>query len=244
MSKRTLKGIAEEKYFRWRGKEVSRTENLSDIVFAMALTLIVASSVPASFAELTGLWREAIAIGLCFAMLLMIWRVHYVFFRRYDLEDGRVMFLNSVLMFLIMVFAYPLKFLASFLVNLFTHGFTTNEEIGAVLTLQQAPWLTIIFSCGYASLFVVFALMYAHARKQAEPLGLNPAEVLQTTQMVKINFLRVGVAAIVIVLAYILPGTWKTMAGWFFMVGGIGLGILRRRDLQVAKAIFEAEKAA
>jgi len=121
-----------EKYFRWRGKDVSRTENLSDIVFAMALALIVASSVPTSFTELTDLWREAIAIAICFALLLMIWHIHFVFFRRYDLEDNLTIFLNSVLMFLVMAFVYPLKFLFLFLINFFTGNFENQQDMSKI----------------------------------------------------------------------------------------------------------------
>jgi len=233
------RSIAGEKYFRWRGKDVSRTENLSDIIFAMALTLVVVSSVPASFSELTTLWREAIAITLCFAMLLMIWRVHYVFFRRYDLEDGTVMLLNSVLILMVMLFAYPLKFLTSFVVKYFTNGFATGADISAVLSEQQISSVLIIFSSGYAAVFVVFTLMYVHALKRSEYLDLNPVEVLQTRNMIKENALRVVIAGIVIAMALFLPEKWQTLVGWFYLVGGIALGILHRRDLRSVKVVFE-----
>ncbi|MCF6292156.1 MAG: DUF1211 domain-containing protein [Robiginitomaculum sp.] len=244
MAENLNRSIAGEKYFRWRGKDVSRTENLSDIIFAMALTLIVVSSVPASFTELTGLWREAIAITLCFAMLLMIWRVHYVFFRRYDLEDGTVMFLNSILILMVMLFAYPLKFLSSFLVTYLTDGFATGEDISAVLSEQQIPLLLIVFSLGYAAVFLVFTLMYVHALKRSEHLDLSPVEVLQTRNMVKANALRVVIAGIVIAMAMFVPGEWHSLIGWFYLVGGIVLDILRHRDLRFVKVVFENSKTA
>jgi len=112
-----LRSSQGERWFRWRGKDVSRLENLSDIIFALAITLVAASSVPTSFDELTGMWRDLIATALCFAMLLLIWRMHFVFFRRYDLEDGRTTLLNALLLFLVISLTYPLKFLASFLVR-------------------------------------------------------------------------------------------------------------------------------
>ena len=41
-----------DKFFRWRGGEVSRLENLSDVVFALCLTMLVA--VPTARADLAG----------------------------------------------------------------------------------------------------------------------------------------------------------------------------------------------
>ncbi|MFW6412793.1 MAG: TMEM175 family protein, partial [Oceanicaulis sp.] len=71
-----------EPHFRWRSPEVSRVENLSDIVFALVLTLAAAQTIPASFADLANLWRDALALTACFALILTIWHTHHVFFRR------------------------------------------------------------------------------------------------------------------------------------------------------------------
>lgn len=41
-----------ERHFQWRGRDVSRIENLSDIVFALVLALAATQSIPESFDEL------------------------------------------------------------------------------------------------------------------------------------------------------------------------------------------------
>jgi uncharacterized membrane protein len=241
MSERRLRGMQEEKYFRWRGKEVSRTENLSDIVFAMALTLIVASSVPESFTALTGLWREGLAIGLCFTLLLMIWHIHYVYFRRYDLEDGTTILLNSVLIFLVMIFAYPLKFLASFLVNYFTGAFETNRAIAEVLTLDQAPWLSALYSVGYACVFVVITLLYMHALKRADDIGLNEAERILTRAAVQAHLTHVIFGLVIAGLSFALPGNWGLMSGAFWGLLSVPLTIIGRRARANADAAMAEE---
>ena len=55
------RALCGEPFFRWRGGAVSRIENLSDVVFAFALTLIVVSlEVPRNVGELHELvGREA-----------------------------------------------------------------------------------------------------------------------------------------------------------------------------------------
>lgn len=218
-TKRSLRG---ERFFRWRGRDVTRLENLSDIVFALSLTLIVASAVPASFAELQALWREAIAVALCFALVLLIWTKHHAFFRRYDLEDGITVFLNSIVLFLIMIFAYPLKFLATFLVNFFTRYFTTNEQIGAVMTFEQTGLMVTIYASGYAAVFGVFALLYAHALKRADVLELSEAEKEMTRLEVRQGVAAIAISAAAILLALTLPAVFTPLAGGvYFFIGPI-----------------------
>jgi len=124
-------------------------------------------------------------------------------------------------------------------VKYFTNGFATGADISAVLSEQQISSVLIIFSSGYAAVFVVFTLMYVHALKRSEYLDLNPVEVLQTRNMIKENALRVVIAGIVIAMALFLPEKWQTLVGWFYLVGGIALGILHRRDLRSVKVVFE-----
>ena len=74
--------------FRWRGSEVARLEGLSDAVFAFAVTLLVVSlEVPRTFDDLLGVMSGFPAFGACFTLLFMIWHKHYVYFRRYGLQD-------------------------------------------------------------------------------------------------------------------------------------------------------------
>jgi len=69
--------------FRWRGGDLSRPEGLSDGVFAVTLTLLVVSlKVPTTFHELWLTIRDLPVFLVCFAMLMMVWRYHYLFFRR------------------------------------------------------------------------------------------------------------------------------------------------------------------
>ncbi len=84
-----------EPYFRWRGKEVSRLENLADGVFAFSVTLlVVAQQVPTTFEGLQGVFRSFPAFVASFAVLMLFWNVHYKFFRRYGLEDMVIRLVN------------------------------------------------------------------------------------------------------------------------------------------------------
>jgi hypothetical protein len=104
--------------FRWRSSDTSRLEELSDAVIGFALTLFVVSlEVPQTFDELLQTMRGFPAFGLCFALLIVIWYEHYTFFRRYGLQDPFTIVWNTVLLFLIVFYVYPLKFLFTLFSN-------------------------------------------------------------------------------------------------------------------------------
>src|SRR5271167_2798365 len=104
--------------FRWRGGEITRLEGFSDAVFAFAVTLLVVSlEVPKTFTELLAAMRGFAAFAVCFALLADVWYNHYRFFRRYGLQDPWTVFLNCVLLFFVLFYVYPLKFLFSTVFN-------------------------------------------------------------------------------------------------------------------------------
>src|SRR5687767_12608155 len=106
------KGVGQRTCFRWRGGDVSRVEGVSDAVFGFALTLLVVSlEVPSTFAQLRHALAGTPVFAICFAMLAWVWRRHYLFFRRYGLQDGYTVILNSLLLFVILLYVYPLKFM-------------------------------------------------------------------------------------------------------------------------------------
>lgn len=72
-----------EKYFPWRGGEITRLEAFCDVVFGFALTLLVVSlEVPSTYAALMKDMRGFLPFAVCFSQLVMIWLAHYKFSRR------------------------------------------------------------------------------------------------------------------------------------------------------------------
>src|SRR5262249_7398500 len=105
-----------------RQYELTRLEGFSDAVFAIALALLVVSlEVPKSMKELETLARGFIPFALMFAMVCYVWWEHNKFFRRYGLQDAWTAFLNCLLLFVVLFYVYPLKFLTTWLLGPLFH---------------------------------------------------------------------------------------------------------------------------
>jgi uncharacterized membrane protein len=210
-------GIVPEQYFRWRAGEITRLEAFCDVVFGFAITLLVVSlEVPHTYAELMADMRGFLPFAVCFAQLAMIWRTHYVFSRRYGLEDPYTVFLNVVLLFLVLFYVYPLKFVFTLLFSEIM-----GASAAANMGWHEASVLMRIYAAGFAAVFLLFVLMYAHAYRLRRELGLNPVEVLETRVAMQENFLLALVGVTSFLVAFKSPG-W---AGWVYLAIGPLLGI-------------------
>jgi uncharacterized membrane protein len=203
--------LAGENDFRWRAGEITRLEGFSDAVFAFAVTLLVVSlEVPKTFHELMEAMRGFAAFGICFALLANVWFNHYRFFRRYGLQGPWAVFLNCVLLFFVLFYVYPLKFL-----------FVTTLNSGGRIEAQEARTLLVIYGAGYAAVFLIFALLYLHAWRRREELALNQLERMKTRHSLIDHVAMVIVGVLSASLALSLPLRLVGLAGYFYFVIGL-----------------------
>jgi uncharacterized membrane protein len=184
---------------------VRRIEAFSDAVFAFAVTLLIVSlEVPKNFDELMTTMRGFFAFGVSFALLMMIWYEQNIFFRRYGLDDLKTVFLNCTLIFLVLFYVYPLKFLFTLLLSpqIYTEG-----QPGMVINSTDTPKLMAIYGIGYISIYLLFSFMYAHALKKASELQLTVTEIFETKTKLYKNIILVAIGVLsVIVSMTISPG--------------------------------------
>lgn len=225
--------------FRWRSHEISRIEGLSDAVFGFAITLLVVSlEVPKTFNELLEAMQGFGAFAICFMLLFIVWYNQYKFFRRYGLQDTITVVLNGALLFVVLFYVYPLKFLFTGLVDRFTGGHgqvrLPNGNLEAMIEAGQVSKLMFIFSAGYLAVFSVFVLLYLHAYRKRDELELSTLELFDTVSSVKENLLHCSIAIVSIVFILIGGPQMTAFAGMIYMLTGVvmtihGLGTRRRR---------------
>lgn len=210
--------------FRWRGHEVSRIEGLSDAVFAFAITLLVVSlEVPKTFDELAETMHGFGAFLISFMLLFFVWFNQYKFFRRYGLRDTVTVALNAGLLFVVLFYVYPLKFLFTFLVDRFTGGhgevrLPNGNVVAMIENNEQMASLMTIFNLGYLAVFGVFVLLFWHAYRKREALELNELERFDTRETMLESALNCGIA-IVSLLVLVIGGVGRAgLAGMAYML--------------------------
>lgn len=221
--------------FRLRGRNhVTRLECFSDCVFAFALTLLVVSlEVPKSFNDLWAAMKGMVAFAFCFAILFGLWSRHHTFFRRYGLEDGVTKALTGCMLFVVLAYVYPLKFLS--LVSL-DAGLGFDRAAGVAMFTkgaepQQVRWLFLLYGAGLVSLSMIFFALYRYAYSKRDELQLTEVEALDTRWFAIENLFQVSVPVVATTLAFVLPPDMAGLAGFaycLYAVAGFVHGSLHR----------------
>ncbi len=184
---------------------ISRVEALSDGVFAFAATLL-AVSLDNGKSD-TALNIDAVSFISFFAsffILLLLWKAHYNFFRRTDYMDNWLIGLNSVFLFAVLYFIFPLK---SLLYSMFRQFSVTQESLASLFEIYGSAILLF---------FLSLSIMYYYAAKR------DPNE----DGKIKLAFygrhysIFVLVATISILLSYFKVGLQFGLPGMIYMLLG------------------------
>ena len=168
--------------------DVTRLEAFSDAVFGFAITLLVVSlEVPKTYDELLQVMKGLPVFAVTFAILLMIWQEHHSLFKRFPNADGVTIWLNGALLFLVVSYIYPLKFLFSGMAGAGALGVRAEDVVSFML----------IYGTGFGAIFVIFAVLYWRAARRA----VDPAEKHGAHVLVGHSLVYVGVAGVSMALA-------------------------------------------
>ena len=193
--------------------------------------LVVSLEVPETFDQFVVAMRGFIAFAICFVFLVGIWYSHYTYFRRYGVVTPCTVCLNSILLFVILFYVYPLKFLFTTLINFFWGVNTVvlaDGTVAKIISGSQMPTLMIIYGIGYISVFLIFALLYIHAYRQRESLNLNAIETHITREFIQRMFIYIAFGVFSICLAAVdLLGVpvFGALSGWIYALIGPSIAI-------------------
>lgn len=189
-------------------------------MFAFALTLlVVALDVPKNYTELMHLVGGFLPFAACFALLVWMWYEHNLFFRRYGLHDGFVVVANSALLFVVLFYVYPLRFMFdSFAARMIP---ALRPALGvAPMQLHELANASAVYGLGFFVLFLIYASLYWHAGRKADDLDLTPLERFDARMYATHHLLSAGVGATALLVALLAPLTIVFISPMMFALMG------------------------
>lgn len=175
--------------------------------------MVVSLEVPDSFAELVNGLYGFVAFAFSFAMLIFIWAQHNAFFRRYHLQDGVTILWNSILLFVILFYVYPLKYISIGFVSSFLKISSASPIIQNASELRQ---LFLIYGLGFIFVFLSFVLLYQHALGKAVDLQLTEQEIFETKTYLRYHLIFVLVGLISVLITILNVGVTFALPGWIY----------------------------
>jgi uncharacterized membrane protein len=223
-----------------RNFEIQRIETFSDGVFAFAVTLLIVSlEVPKSFEELLTTMRGFFAFGISFLLLVMIWNEQHRFFRNYGLDDVWTITLNGTLLFIVLFYVYPLKFLFTLIFSDQIYGANRSPF---TIKQSQIPMLMMIYALGFIAIYTLFFLMYLHASRKSAKLGLSPIEKFDCRSGMYRILIMVIAGFGSFMTALLLNNEKAGLAGYIYFLIGPAIGIYFTRRNRIRRKLFPRVK--
>ena len=176
---------------------------------------MVSLEVPRTFHELAGVDAGLPRLRVCFTLLIVIWREHYVFFRRYGLQDTATIWLNAALLFVMLFYVYPLKFRLHRprALRPDRRVAEAGRRLEPAIEPAQVPTLFVIYGAGVIALYLLLALHVRARLPQRGELELTPVETFDTKASIVGHLLAAGIGLVSIVLAVTRPAAARRPRG-------------------------------
>jgi uncharacterized membrane protein len=214
--------------FRLRGLEMTRLETFIDAAFAFAVTMMVIASdrVPDDINGLLAAFKNVPAFVASVAVLGIFWRGHWLWSRRYGLEDGASTFISWALLVTVLIYIYPLRALFGSMFYLLSNG-----QLGQTLSVRTEPQARALFSIyalGFTAIAVEILLLHWRAWQLREPLRLNDRERSLTRADLAGWSIPMTVGIIAFVMALTLPTQSIAWSGWIYFSMAVLVPVHRR----------------
>jgi len=190
-----------------RGESVTRLETFVDAAFAFALTMMVISvgELPKSVADLMLALKRVPTFAASFAILMIFWTAHNSWSRRYGLENARTSFLSLLLVFVVLVWIFPLRMVMSGALHFMSAGYLPNEvELKTAGVLQDC---FLIYGIGFGALSAIMFQLARTARAKGDELGLDSYELLETRRDIGSHGILLVSAVASVALTFVVRGS-------------------------------------
>ena len=200
------------------GERNSRLDAFVDAAFAFAVTLLVISAdrIPDSVETLLLALKTVPAFAASFTMVAVFWYAHVRWSRRYPLETVPAVLLSLLLVFLVLIYVYPLRLLFGTFFAWLSNGWLP-VPLRDFSYQDDVVLMFIAYGIAFASMSACIAGLYAHAWTRRRFLQLASADAAEATGEVAsyLFFVAAGLASAW--LAWALP---DNPAAWQLAIPG------------------------
>jgi hypothetical protein len=224
--------------FRLRGMQMTRLETFIDAAFAFAISMLViaAQQIPDDIASLLAAFKNVPTFICSIAVLGIFWRGHWLWSRRYGLEDSVSILISWMMIVTILIFIYPLKAIFGAM-----WYFVSNGQVGQRFSMHttdaQARTIFAIYALGVIAISAEILLLNLRAWQLREPLRLNLREQLMTRGELTGWSIPVSVGMVSLIFSLTLPIEKIAWCGWIYFLMAIMLRVqkfLHNRRLKAA----------
>lgn len=217
-SESDLQRLPVEKNVRLRGLEVTRLDTFIDAAFAFVLTLLVISfdEIPSNFDEMLLAIKRIPGFFASFCALMMFWLSHRRWSRRYGLESNRTVLLSLAVIFMVLVYVYPLRMIFEGMFDSISNGYFTSDL--ELETYAEVRAMFMFYSIGSGIMALLICDLYRNALINKHTLSLNQDELFATKLDITNWFVIAIFSMISIVITIIAPDGLVALAGYIYFL--------------------------
>lgn len=207
---------------------MTRLETFIDAAFAFAVTMMVIASdrVPDDITGLLAAFKNVPAFVASVVVLGIFWRGHWLWSRRYGLEDGVSTFISWALLVTVLIYIYPLRALFGSMFYMLSDG-QLGQALG-VRSEAQSRILFSIYALGFTAIAAEILLLHWRAWRLREPLRLNDREQALTRADLAGWTIPMTIGVIAFVMALTLPTRYISWSGWIYFSMAVLVPVHRR----------------
>ena len=139
----------------------------------------------------------------------------------YGLQDGVTVLLNGGLLFMILLYVYPLKFMFD---TLFARFIPTSKP-PVEMALYQLANASAVYAAGFIVMMLMFVLLYTRAYAKREELGLTELETFDLKALRGHHIVSVSVGFVSLAVATVAPLIFAPFSPMCFGLLGPGHGL-------------------
>ena len=220
-----------------RGEAMTRIEVFSDAAFAFAVTMLVISlsSIPQNYGELIVAIKGVPAFAASFSIIMTFWVSHRRWSQRFGLDDEISTFLTLALVFIILVYVYPLKLMMSILFFSISGGwFPSDFELSRT---TEVAGLVVLYGAGFCLVASIQLGLYCRVASQAKELCLSRLERLLVKEEQWVWSVLATAGLLSAVIAWIFINSWGYLAGLVYSLIPIAIPLLTFRLRKERRAV-------